>query len=160
MFWSTARVSSGEWATVCNDGWNRNAAGSVYAGLSSSGVVCQQLFGLAPYAGWGIGSNCAEYTCDNPFNKPATIQPENDSNKIIFDNFECWGDESTLYPGCPRYDPTGLYVHNCERHEDVWVICDNSAVDPAHVVRSAAIGRSSNQKRTKIITQQIKNNVH
>merc|ERR1711879_272492 len=44
MFWSTARVATGEWATVCNDGWNRNADGSVYGGKSSAGVVCQQLF--------------------------------------------------------------------------------------------------------------------
>ncbi|XP_064406366.1 neurotrypsin-like isoform X1 [Halichondria panicea] len=86
---------SGQWGTVCQDGF----------GPAGALVACRQL-GFLGYVVYGIIRNSGDLAAS-------------ESTPTWLDNLRCNGSESRL-DECPQ-NPTG--VHNCDRSDDVALVC-------------------------------------
>ena len=84
----------GTWGTICDDQWDLKDAAVICRMLNYSGVLAAPM-----YAAYGGGSG-----------------------KILFDNLDCFGNESDI-EDCPH---NGLGVHNCIHDEDAGVICQSN----------------------------------
>ena len=109
--------ANGHWGSVCNDGFDANAAA----------VVCRQL---------GFQEDCKFYCrcidCVYKYKSSYEAVPEVKSGiffggggtfqPIHLDDLRCSGAEATLL-NCTH---TGVGMHDCEHPEDVGIICQRS----------------------------------
>ena len=108
---------SGEWGTVCDDGWNDNDAG----------VVCQQLgYSLASGKTLLIFGSSDNYICKYTINFAGSVAIKrayfgSGSGPIQMDEVSCTGSETTLLQ-CSHTTTS----HNCGHHEDAGVRCISS----------------------------------
>jgi len=113
---------NGEWNSVCDDYWD----------IHADHAVCRGLFGVDSL--YGDGADSPQYSQNNPFVRPASLQPETSSSRIIYDNVDC-NPGATDIMNTSQCSKNSRFYHNCDRSEDTWVVCEGAVVDPSQVRR-------------------------